>query len=183
MRIDAPRRALFWGLAVCSIIRFSPLQCSNEGATDVRVISVKVQRVGHNKASLSLKVVNKSSRPVFLAGMNIVRPIPYPVFLEQWWADGGWTAVAPCMDIAPPQVIRLDPGKELATGYNLSIPPPRSCGMPNLQLEGRFRYRLDYFLSNKEAQKYLLAVYSPGRQPARAHVALSEPFEIPAPNE
>jgi hypothetical protein len=183
MRINASRCALFWGLVVCSIISFSPLQSSDDGAADVRVVSVKVERVGHNKASLSLKVVNRSNRPVFLAGVNIEGPLPYPVFLEQWQADGGWTAVAPCMDVPPPQVIRLDPGKELATGYNLRVPPPRSCGMPNLQLEGRFRYRLDYFLSKKKAQKYLLSVYSPGRQPARAHVALSEPFEIPAPNE
>jgi hypothetical protein len=181
MRIHASRGVLAWSLIAFLMVGFSPLQSSGDGPADVQLVGVKVQRLGRQKAFLRLKVVNRSDRPVFVAGINIESPEPYPVFLEQWRAEEGWTAVLPCMDVPPPQVIRLDPGKAIPLAYNLRIPPWRTCLGLNFQFEGRFRYRLDYFMSEKEAQAYLHTVYSPGRQPPRAHVALSEPFEIPRP--
>lgn len=183
MRMTTSRVVFAWVLIAFLIVGFSPLYSSDEGTDDIQVYSVNVQRVNRNEVHLRLKVINRSRRLVFLAGENIDGPLPYPVFLEKWQGDESWTAVAPCMDVPPPQVIRLDPGKALETGYNLRVPPPRTCNEPKLQFEGRFRYRLDYFMSEKEAQTYLHIVYSPGRQPTRAHVALSEPFEIPLAKE
>lgn len=171
-------------LAAFVIVGFSPLQSSGDAPTDVQVIIVKIEEV-HNIVYIRLKMVNRLPRPVYVAGIKFDRPEPYPVLLEQWRADGGWTAVAPCMDVPPPQVMRLGPGKALVSDCRLRVFPAKVgvCVPPNLQSGGRFRYRLDYFMSEREAHAYLDTVYSPGHQPQRDHVALSEPFEIsPAKN-
>ena len=136
------------GILACSLfaflsVEFAPLQSSDNGATNVQVVSVAVKML-INTVELRLKVINRSDRPVFMAGSNFDRPRPDAVFLEQWRRGEGWTGVAPCLDVPPGDAIRLDPGKALDSGYDLRVNPPRQwvCQAPNLQFGGRFRYRL-----------------------------------------
>ncbi len=180
MRKDTLRGVWAWSLITFLIVGFPPLKSSDDGTSKVQVVSVGVKML-NNKVELRLKVINRSDRPVFLAGSNFDRPEPAAVFLEQWGGGEGWTAVAPCLDVPPGNVISLDPGKAIASGYDLKVLPPKLgvCKAPNLQFGGRFRYRVIYFMSKKEAQIYAEHVYSPSLQPPGAHVALSEPFEIP----
>ncbi len=182
MHINTLQGFLARSLIAFLCVGFSPLQSVDEPA-NVKVVSERVERVSRDEVHFWLKVVNGSSRPVFLVGINLDRPIPYPLFLEQWRPEEGWTAVAPCVDVAPPDVIRLKPSEVITLDFVLTIPPPRTCNEPNLSLEGRFRYRLDYFESEKEARTHAKEMYSPGHQPARAAVAVSEPFEIPLPKK
>ncbi len=61
----------------------------------------------------------------------------------------------------------------------LELPLSAVCKERNIQLEGRFRYRLEYFDSEKQARTYVKKIFSPRWREARARVTLSEPFEIP----
>jgi hypothetical protein len=181
VRINTLQGFLTWSLIAFLCVGSSPLQSVDE-PTNVKVVSERVERVSRDEVHFWLKVVNGSPRPVFVTGINYEKPTPYPLFLEQWRAEEGWKAVAPCMDLAPPDVINLKPSEAISLEFVLTL-PHSGCKERNIQLEGRFRYRLEYFESEKEARTYVKETYSPGHQPARAAVAVSEPFEIPPPKK
>ena len=110
MRTSALQCFLAWSLIAFLCVGSSPLQ-SADGPANVTVVGERVERVSRDKVHFWLKVVNGSGRTVFLAGINVDRPTPYPVFLEQWRAEEGWKAVAPCVDVPPPHVISLNPSE------------------------------------------------------------------------
>jgi hypothetical protein len=169
---------LAWSLLVVLGAGFSPLQALDEPA-EVKVVLERIERVSRDEVHFSLKVANGSGRPVFLAGINFDRPIPYPLFLEQWRTEEGWKIVVPCMDVPPPHVIKLSPSGAITLDLVLKVPLSGVCKERNIQLEGGFRFRLDYFESEKQARTYLRKIFSPDWQSAHAAVAVSEPFEIP----
>jgi hypothetical protein len=173
---------LAWSLLAVLGVGFSPLQSSDEPA-GVKVVVERLERVSRNEVHFWLKVANGSGSPVFLAGTNFERPIPELLFLEQWRTEEGWKIVVPCMDTPPPHVIKLNPSGaiNLDLVLDLKFPGLGVCKERNIQLEGRFRYRLDYFRSAKQARTYVRKVFSLGWQSARTEVAVSEPFEIPPP--
>jgi len=172
------------GFLSCSLLAplssgFSPLQSSDEPAR-VEVLVERVERQSRDQVHFWLKVTNRLDRPVFLAGTNFEsRPIPELAFLEQWRPKQGWKLVAPCMDTPPPHVIKLNPGGAMTLDLVLELPLSAVCKERNIQLEGRFRYRLEYFDSEKQARTYVKKIFSPRWREARARVTLSEPFEIP----
>jgi hypothetical protein len=170
---------LAWSLLGVLCVGFAPPQSSIKSAS-LKVVVERVERVGHDEVHLSLKVANGPDRPVFLTGINFERPIPDPLFLEQWQTKEGWKTVAPCMDTAPPHVIKLDRSGVINLDLVLKIPLSRICKERNIQLEGKFQYRLYYFDSEKKAQTYLKNLRSGGDyKPEHAVAVVSEPFEIP----
>jgi len=171
---------LVWSLLAVLCVGFSPLQSSDESA-GVKVVLERVERVSHDEVHFWLKVANESDRPVFLAGTNFERPIPELLYLEQWRTEEGWKVVVPCMDTPPPHVIKLKPSEAITLDLILKVPLSGVCKERNIQLEGRFRFRLDYFESEKQARTYLRKIFSPDWRSARAAVAVSEPFGIPLP--
>lgn len=179
MFINTINGFLAWSLLAVLGVGVSPLQSSDE-PTGVKVAVERVERVNHDEVHFWLKVANTSDKSVFLTGINYESgPRLYPVFLEQWRTNEGWKTVVPCMDTAPPDVIKLDPSGAITLDFVLKVPLFGVCKERNIQLEGRFRYRLDYFESEKQARTYLKKIDSRGYQPAHAAVAVSEPFEIP----
>ncbi len=182
MGADVLWRSLRWSLITLLFAWCLPVKSSAKAADGVEVHSVSVE-VTQNEVHLRLSVVNSSARPVFLAGTNFKRSRPTAIFLEQWREGSGWTAVAPCLDVSAGDAIRLDPGKTLASGYDLKVIPPKRgvCTAPDLRSGGRFRYLLVYFVSQKQARSYAENVHSASFQPRGARVAFSEPFEVPPP--
>jgi hypothetical protein len=172
------KSVLGWNLIACACIASSPLRTLEDRPAKLKIVHQRVERENPNEVHFWLKVINESGRPVVLTAIGSDNPRPYPLFLEQWRPKDGWTAVAPCIDVPPPALLTLNSGESLAVDFVLTTPPSRICNEPNLQLKGRFRYRLDYFGSEEEARAYAKKVYSPGVQPGRAAVALSQPFEI-----
>jgi hypothetical protein len=172
---------LTWSLIFLGV--GSPLLRPSDEATNVKIVSERVERVSRDKVHFWLKVVNTPSSPIFLIGLNYEKPRPYPLFLEQWQGEKGWKAVAPCPDVPPPDVIRLNPSEAMTLDFVLTLPVPTICNERNFQLAGKFRYRLDYFESEKEARAYVKLMYSPDWQRARSPAAVSEPFEIPPPKK
>ena len=172
------------GFLSCSLLAalasgFSPLQSSDEPAR-VKVLVERIERVSRDKVHFWLKVANTSDRPVFLNGINYESgPSLYPVYLEQSRTKEGWKTVVPCMDTPPPDVIKLKPGGVMTLDLVLELPLSAVCKERNIQLEGRFRHRLEYFESEKQARAYVKKIFSRRWQEARAPVAVSEPFEIP----
>ena len=158
----------------------SPLQPSAQPA-GVKVVVERVERVSRDEVHFSVKIANGLDRTVFLPGTNFGRSNPELLFLEQWREKEGWMTVVPCLDTPPPQLVKLKPSEVINVERVLELPYLGVCKERNVQLEGRFRYRLDYFESEKQARIYLKRVYSRGYQPAHAAVAVSEPFEMPPP--
>ena len=87
--------------------------------------------------------------------------------------------MVPCMDTPPPHVIKLNPGGAMTLDLVLELPLSGVCKERNIQLEGKFRYRLEYFQSEKQVRTYVKTRFSSRWREARAPVAVSEPFEIP----
>jgi len=94
---------LAWSLLAVLCAGFSLPQSSDEPA-GVKVVVKRVERVSKDEVRFSVKVINRLGRPVYATGTNFEKPIPYPVFLEQWRTKEGWQIVVPCMDTAPPQI-------------------------------------------------------------------------------
>ncbi len=169
------------GFLLCCLLSGSPTWSSPE-AGGVEIVVERIQRVSRDEVHFWLKVTNRSDRPIFLAGTNFEsRPIPELVFLDQWRTKEGWKTVAPCMDTPPPHVIKLNPAGAMTLDLVLDLSLPRVCKERNIQLEGRFRYRVEYFASEKQARAYLKKLFSRHWQEARPPLtlAVSEPFEIP----
>lgn len=182
MRLDISRLVLVGGLVPFLIASALPPRPRDGGAADVRVTSVMV-KTSRKMVRLRLKIVNNSNKPVYLAGSNFQRPRAEAVFLEEWRGESGWKALAPCLDVPPGDVVKLEPGRTLASGYDLNVIPPRRsvCEAPNLQSGGRFRYLVVYFMSEKEARDYAERVDSPSLRPPGARVAVSDAFQILPP--
>ena len=168
----------FCGLLVGLFIGFSAPH-SDQHPT-VEILVERIERVTHDEVHFWLKVANTSDRTVFLNGINDESgPRLYPVYLEQWRTKEGWKTVGPCMDTPPPHVIKVNPGGATTLDLVLKLPLFGVCKERNIQLEGKFRYRLEYFESEKQARTYVKKLFSSHWREARAPVAVSEPFEIP----
>lgn len=136
--------------------------------------------MNRDEVHLSVRVANESRGPVFLMGIKYERPVPYPLYLEQWQETRGWKTVAPCVDVPPPHVIKINPHEAITQDLVLTLPLPSICKERNIQLEGRFRFRLEYFSSRKRARAYVQQMFSNDWKLAEAEAAAaSEPFEIP----
>ena len=172
---------LFWILVVALFGRFSTVHSDEHPAVEILV--ERIERVSRGNVHFWLKVTNKSERPVFLTGINDeLGSRLYPVYLEKWRTKEGWKTVAPCMDTPPPHVIKLNPAGAMSLDLVLELPLSAVCKERNIQLEGRFRYRVEYFESEKQARAYVNKLFSRRWQEARAPLTLafSEPFEIPS---
>lgn len=181
MSTSTVREFALWSFLVIFGAGPSPARPSDE-TSHVKVLCEQIERVSRNEVHFRVKIINTSDRPVFLTGINYEsRPQPYPVFLEQWRTKEGWRSVTPCVDTSPPDVIELNPSAAITMDLVLKLPLSRICKQRNIQLEGRFRYRLDYFEDEKQARAYLKDLYSRGYRPALAGVGFSDPFEMPPP--
>lgn len=175
------RTNIVLGLIACSLIAsweessFSQSDRSRT-APQIKLVVERVERPSQNEVRFQLRIISNSEKPVFLEGQNFGKPFPDPVFLEQWRGKEGWHIVAPCPDVPPPDVIKLKPASEMTLERVLTIPINAPCKERSIRLEGRFRFSVDYFESEKEAHRYISQFFSP-RQPAEK--ALSETFEIP----
>jgi hypothetical protein len=146
----------------------------------VEVLVERVERVSNDEASFRVRVTNTSKQPVFLTGIIYEsRSILNPIYLEQQRAAGGWKIVVPCMDTPPPHVIKLEPAKPMIENLVLRVPLEGVCKERDIQLEGKFRFRVNYFEKEEQARGFLKKFFSKGVQEAHAADALSEPFEIP----
>jgi len=138
------------------------------------------ERIGRNEARFRVSVTNSSGVPVFLTGIIYESGPPlYPVYLEQKRVMKGWQIVVPCIDTPPPRVIRLDSAVRMVEDLALKVPLEGVCKERDLQIEGKFRFRVDYFESEAQARLYLKKFFSNSSDKPHAAVALSEPFEIP----
>ncbi len=146
----------------------------------VVVLVEEDERVGQNEAHFRVKVTNISGKPVFSTGINSdSRHRSLDIYLEQQRGKEGWQLVVPCRDMAPPHVIKLDPAVPMVVERTLKVPLGSICKKRDIQLEGQFRYRVDYFESRAEARLYLKKFFSKGDDKPHPASAFSEPFEIP----
>jgi len=179
MDIMISNSILIWILLVAFGVGISPVQSSNESVR-VTVVVGQVDRVSRDEVHFSVKVSNLSERPVFLTGINYESgPRLYPVFLEHSRTIGDWKVVAPCMDTPPPDVIKMSPSEAITLDFGLKVPLSGVCKERDVDFDGRFRFRINYFESEKLARTYMKKIFSRGYQSASAALALSEPFEIP----
>ena len=161
-------------LLLCLIA--SQMQASDSPA----LVKLSLERVERNgdKVLFSIKIANTSAEKVFMPGTNFKTPRPYSVFLEQWQGADNWRTVAPCWDTVPQGIVSLNAGATMTLHRYLKL-PARGCKDPNIKLEGKFRYRLEYFASRKEVETYTKSMNSPDWQRSRAPAVFSEAFEIP----
>ena len=175
MRIRTLGTFLVGSLLVVSSFGFSPF--STDEPARVEIVVERVERVSHDEVHFWLKVSNKSEGPVFLAGINYESgPRPLLLFIEQWRTKEGWKR-SYCMDTPPPDVIELNPAEAMTFDLVLELPMSVVCGNRITQLEGKFRFQLEYFESEKQVRTYVKKLFSQRWREARAPVALSEPFE------
>lgn len=197
MNIRALRRPLASSALLVLFVEFSTVH-SDQRPT-IEILVDRTERVSRDEAHFSLKATNRSDRPVFLTGIDwrkvtnrSDRPVSRgvtndelgwrldPVHLEQWRTEKGWKE-AYCSDTPPPDVIKLNPGEVITEVLWLKLPMSVICRNPITELEGKFRFRVEYFESEKQARAYIEKLFSPRWKEARATVAFSEPFEIPLP--
>ena len=171
------------GFLFCCLIVASPTGASllpSPGRAGPEIVVERVERVSRDEVHFWLKITNRADRPIFLAGINYESgPRPELVFLAQWRPPEGWKRSA-CMDTPPPDVIKLNPGEAITQELWGKLPMSVVCRNPITRFEGKFRFRLEYFESEKQARTYVKQIFSPRWREARALVALSEPFEIPS---
>jgi hypothetical protein len=154
--------------------------CRVDQLSSVEVLIEHVERISNHEAHFRVRITNTSKQPVFLTGIIYEsRSILSPIYLEQQRAAGGWKIVVPCLDMAPPRVIKLEPAKPMIEDLVLKVPLEGVCKERNIQLEGKFRFRVNYFEREGQARAFLKKFFSKGGQEAHAADALSEPFEIP----
>ena len=174
--------------ALAYVLRASLLLCmfvdpwsAGSGQSSEVVVVVEVsERVGQNEARLRVKVTNTSGMPVFSTGtIYHFGPRRLDVYLEQEREKEGWQLVAPCQDMAPLDVIKLDPAVPMVEERILKVPLSSVCKRRDIQLEGQFRFRVDYFETRAQARLYLEKFFSTGDDKPRPASAFSEPFEIP----
>jgi hypothetical protein len=157
-----------------------PWSVGSGQSSKVVVVVEKNERIGQNEARLRVKVTNTSGMPVFSTGVIYhFGPRRLDVYLEQKRGKEGWQLVVPCQDTAPPHVIQLNPAVPMVEERNLKVPLSSVCKRRDIQLEGQFRYRVDYFDSRAQAQLYLEKFLMKDGDKPRPASAYSEPFEIP----
>ena len=181
MRTYFRSRLFASSLIVLLYVGLMPLKVAGNESSRIKFSCEQVEQVSRDEVHAKLRVVNTSDKAVYLLGINFDKPNPYPILLEQWREGKGWQTVAPCVDVPPPHVITLGPGKSMVVAFVLKLPLPSVCKERALHLEGRFRYQLNYFHSKKEAQTYMKKMFSTDApQPT---TAVTEPFEIPIKTE
>jgi hypothetical protein len=157
-----------------------PRSVGSDQAPKVVVLVEENERVGQNEAHFRVKVTNTSGIPVFSTGVNFdLGHRSLDIYLEQKRGKEGWQLVVPCKDTAPPHVIKLNPAVPMVVKRTLTVPLTSVCKRRDIQLEGLFRYRVDYFESRAEARLYLEKFFSTGDDKPHPASAFSEPFEIP----
>jgi hypothetical protein len=165
------------GLIIILWLSSPTLQSAQSKPSKVRIEIVQIERVYRSEVQFRLKLVNESDKSVFVEGSTFDSPVPEPLYIEQWQAEKGWHIVVPCVDTAPGDVIKLRSAESLAMESRLATPLPSVCKERNPQFEGKFRFRLDYFASEKAARTHEENFFTADHQPR--HTAMSEPFEIP----
>jgi hypothetical protein len=167
-------------LVSCSLLLLfiGPWTVGSDHPPTVEVRVEQNERIGPNEAHFRVRVTNRSGVPVFSTGIIYESgPRLYPVYLEQKRLTGAWQIVVPCVDTPPPEVIKLDPAVPMLEDSVLKIPLEGVCKKRKPQIEGKFRFRLDYFETEAQAGLYLKKFLSNrGPRPASA---VSEPFEVP----
>ncbi len=152
----------------------------SDSSHNVQVIVVRNERISGSEIQLQVRITNRSERPVFMTGIIYEDgPRLYPVYLEQLRPPEGWKIVVPCVDTDPPHVIKLEPGKSMTEDFFLKLPLEGVCKVQYIKLEGKFRFRLNYFGTEERARAHLEKFGSWGWENAQEGEALSEPFEIP----
>jgi hypothetical protein len=171
----------------CVLIAFLWLDTSaigpaQDAPSNIKLIVEKIDRVSENEVHFWLSLRNASASPIYLEGRALLRissqPFTEQLFLEQW-KDGEWHLVVPCLENAPPDIIRLNPGTTISQERGLTNPLNAPCKVRQVIFAGTFRFRLNYFLSEKDARanERNFDLSRPNR-PA-PHAALSDSFEIP----
>jgi hypothetical protein len=146
----------------------------------VDVIIARSDRVSQNEVRFQVQVTNRLKSAVFFSGINYKSgPILDPIYLEHW-ESSAWATVAPCMDTAPPEVIKLNADETKIIDLVLTIPLPATCKKRNIELVGDFRFRLDYFETEKQAHNYLQNFFG-NNQAVPTQIATSDVFHIPPP--
>lgn len=178
------RLSILRGFFVSSVlvalhVGLSMPQAPRAESVGIKIFPGRVERVSLDEVRYSVKIVNGLQSTIFLPGVNFGRPLPETLSLEQWRTKEGWKTVAPCMDTPPPHVIKLAPGQVIALDYVMDTRFRTICKEHHLELTGRYRYRLDYFDTEKRARAYIRKLFSPTWKEARAPFVVSEPFDIP----
>jgi len=155
----------------------------------IKIIVVKVERVSQDEVHFKLNIHNESRSPVFLeSSAELVSTrlpngpgdtsIPEQLYLERW-QDGVWHQIVPCLENAPSSVLKLNPGKTVSQDRVLTDPVESPCKDRHVRLEGTFRFRLEYFLSEREAKANESNFDTSGANLPAPRVAVSASFEIP----
>jgi len=153
---------------------------SSDQPRNVQVIVESNERVSSTEVHFQVKVTNLSERPVFLIGIIYENESRlYPLYLEQNRRPGGWKLVVPCVDMQPPHIIKLEPTSTTRQDLVLTVPIGGVCKVQNINLGGKFRFRLNYFGTEERARAHLEKFGSWGWENAHEGEAISEAFEIP----
>jgi len=149
---------------------------------DVKIIVEKVERVNENEVHFRLSLLNASASPIFLEGRALLlfseQPIAEKLYLDQW-KEGKWHSIAPCLENAPSAVIRLGSQRTINQDRVLTNPLEAPCKERHFQFSGRFRFRLEYFLSERDAKTNERNWDSGGANLPTPRFAASDSFEIP----
>lgn len=182
MRNNSVAGILSWSLIALLCAGSSALRSTPNESTKVKVVIERVERANRSKAHFSLKVVNESAMPVFLEAYPYDLKVLDGLYLEQWRTEEGWKVVLPCRDVFASDAIKLKPGETMAQARELTFPITEGvCKERNVRLEGKFRFRLDYFESAKAVRTYIDQMDSSSRKPPHPAFAVSDTFEIPPP--
>jgi hypothetical protein len=165
------------GLIIVLWLNSPTLQSAQNKPAKVRIDILQIERVDRNEVHFRLKLVNETGESVFVEGNNFGSPVPNPLYIEQWIAKKGWQIVAPCVDTAPGDVIKLIPAEPLTMEWTFATPLPSVCKQRNPQLDGKFRFRMDFFASENGARTHEMDFFSSDNQPKHAMVSTS--FVIP----
>lgn len=154
--------------------------CHPDERSKVEILVQRVERISDDQARFGVSVTNRSGQSVFSTGIVYESgPQLYPLYLEQKRVKGGWQIVLPCIDTPPPKVIELKPAVSMVENLTLRVPFEGVCKQRNLKIEGKFRFRVDYFETETQAQLYLKNFLSSDRDKPHATIAVSAPFEVP----
>jgi hypothetical protein len=159
-----------------------PWSVGSGQSSKVVVVVEKTERISQNEARLRVKVTNISGKPVFSTGIiHDSWPTRLDVYLEYKTAKEGWQLVGPRHDVPVQEVIRLDPAVPVFEETWLKVPLAGTARrmLPDMKLEGQFRYRVDYFESKTQARLYLKRFFENRHDYPRPAAAFSGPFEIP----
>jgi hypothetical protein len=128
-------------------------QRSDDSISEVEATVESVKRTSENEAVFRVHTANLSKKPVFAFGMKCPkRSDLYPIYLEHQAASGSWEVVTSCVDTASPNVLRIDPSQAIEEDVELKNPlPDVACKKREVSFDGLFRFRLNYFETEKSA--------------------------------